>query len=75
MVTNNSRFTSRGIVALVFSCVTGLLGVAVVAWYGFSQAVEEAPRAVTSIIRNADMSESDNSQIVSSSANAGRTTT
>ncbi|KID75830.1 Cupredoxin, partial [Metarhizium brunneum ARSEF 3297] len=68
-------FTPRGIVALVFSCVAGLLGVAVVAWYGFSQAVEEAPGAVTSIIRNADISESDNSQIVSSSTNAGRTTT
>lgn len=27
-------FTARGIVALVFSCVAGILGVAVVAWYG-----------------------------------------
>lgn len=27
-------FTARGIVALVFSCVAGVLGVAVVAWYG-----------------------------------------
>lgn len=29
-------FTSRGIVALVFSCISGVLGVAVVAWYGLS---------------------------------------
>ncbi|EFY86743.1 putative multicopperoxidase [Metarhizium acridum CQMa 102] len=75
MVTNNPRFTTRGIVALVFSCIAGFLGVGVVAWYGFSQAMEEAPRAVGSIIRNADVSESDNSQIASSSTNAGRTTT
>ncbi|KAG8405236.1 hypothetical protein J3458_021901 [Metarhizium acridum] len=68
-------FTTRGIVALVFSCIAGFLGVGVVAWYGFSQAMEEAPRAVGSIIRNADVSESDNSQIASSSTNAGRTTT
>ncbi|KAF4470013.1 Iron transport multicopper oxidase FET3 [Fusarium albosuccineum] len=31
-----SGFTPRGIVALVFSCICGILGVAVVAWYGFS---------------------------------------
>ena len=29
-------FMARGIVALVFSCVSGVLGVAVVAWYGLS---------------------------------------
>ncbi|KAK4155052.1 putative multicopper like protein [Chaetomidium leptoderma] len=36
--------TTRGIVALVFSCVSGILGVAVVAWYGFAGAAvgEEA---------------------------------
>ena len=32
-----SGFTARGIVALVFSCVAGLLGVAVVAWYGLGE--------------------------------------
>ncbi|KAK8862201.1 multicopper oxidase [Apiospora arundinis] len=31
-------FTARGIVALVFSCVAGILGVAVVAWYGLAPA-------------------------------------
>jgi iron transport multicopper oxidase len=30
------RFTPRGIVALVFSCISGILGVAVVAWYGLA---------------------------------------
>ncbi|KAK4453704.1 Cupredoxin [Podospora aff. communis PSN243] len=29
-------FTTRGIFALVFSCISGVLGVAVVAWYGFA---------------------------------------
>ncbi|KAK7977807.1 multicopper oxidase [Apiospora saccharicola] len=29
-------FTARGIVALVFSCVCGILGVVVVAWYGLA---------------------------------------
>ncbi|KAL2130816.1 hypothetical protein VTI74DRAFT_5927 [Chaetomium olivicolor] len=29
-------FTTKGIVALVFSCLSGILGVAVVAWYGFA---------------------------------------
>ena len=36
------RFTTRGIVALVFSCVSGILGVAVVAWYGFAGGVGES---------------------------------
>ncbi|KAL9111614.1 MAG: hypothetical protein Q9227_003887 [Pyrenula ochraceoflavens] len=30
-------FTARGIVALVFSCLAGILGVAVVAWYGMAE--------------------------------------
>lgn len=34
------RFTTRGIVAFVFSCITGILGVLVVAWYGMSQPVK-----------------------------------
>jgi len=33
-------FTPRGIVALVFSCICGILGVFVVAWYGFSAPVD-----------------------------------
>lgn len=32
-----NSFTSRGIVAFVFSWITGILGVCVVAWYGLSQ--------------------------------------
>ncbi len=35
-----NRFTTKGIVALVFSCISGILGVAVVAWYGFAGGVE-----------------------------------
>ncbi|KAM0278284.1 hypothetical protein ACHAO9_012221 [Fusarium lateritium] len=35
-----SGFTPRGIVALVFSCICGILGVSVVAWYGFSSTVD-----------------------------------
>jgi iron transport multicopper oxidase len=34
-------FTPRGIVALVFSCISGILGVAVVAWYGFAKVEQE----------------------------------
>ncbi|KJZ80330.1 hypothetical protein HIM_00180 [Hirsutella minnesotensis 3608] len=32
-------FTPRGIVALVFSCLSGIIGVSVVAWYGFAKPV------------------------------------
>lgn len=35
-----SGFTRGGVVALVMSCVTGILGVGVVGWYGFSEPVE-----------------------------------
>ncbi|KAK3944542.1 iron transport multicopper oxidase fet3 [Diplogelasinospora grovesii] len=38
-------FTARGIVALVFSCLSGILGVAVVAWYGFVGMEKTAPIA------------------------------
>ncbi|EON96306.1 putative iron transport multicopper oxidase fet3 protein [Phaeoacremonium minimum UCRPA7] len=36
-------FTARGIVALVFSCISGILGTAVVAWYGMAGDVSAAP--------------------------------
>ncbi|KAH8706614.1 Cupredoxin [Ilyonectria robusta] len=36
-------FTPRGIVALVFSCVAGILGVCVVAWYGMATVVDDGP--------------------------------
>jgi iron transport multicopper oxidase len=32
-----SGFTARGIVALVFSCVAGIVGVGVIAWYGLGE--------------------------------------
>lgn len=32
----NNRFTIRGKVALAFSCLCGILGVAVVCWYGLA---------------------------------------
>ncbi|CCC13667.1 unnamed protein product [Sordaria macrospora k-hell] len=35
----HSRFTRGGVVALAISCLTGVLGVAVVGWYGFSEPV------------------------------------
>ncbi|KAJ0125050.1 multicopper like protein [Diaporthe amygdali] len=41
-------FTARGIVALVFSCISGILGVAVVAWYGLSDDPAAAKTAGTS---------------------------
>ncbi|RCI17106.1 hypothetical protein L249_2344 [Ophiocordyceps polyrhachis-furcata BCC 54312] len=38
-------FTPRGIAALVLSCVAGLVGVAVVAWYGFAASTARTPPA------------------------------
>lgn len=35
-----TRFTTKGIVALVFSCISGILGVSVIAWYGFADVPE-----------------------------------
>lgn len=32
-----SGFTSRGIVALVFSCLSAIMGMAVIAWYGLME--------------------------------------
>jgi len=32
-------FTARGIVALVFSCISAFLGMAVIAWYVFTPIV------------------------------------
>lgn len=49
-LTEPRSFTTRGIVALVFSCVAGILGVCVVAWYGLAKPVEEVPPAVSRIL-------------------------
>ncbi|EHK48959.1 uncharacterized protein TrAtP1_000467 [Trichoderma atroviride] len=49
-----SGFTPRGIVALVFSCITGILGVIVVAWYGLSTPMEIVPLEVSHIIEKSD---------------------
>lgn len=49
-----SSFTPRGIVALVFSCVAGVLGVIIVGWYGMSAPVEAAPTAVRQTIAEVD---------------------
>ncbi|KKP07711.1 iron transport multicopper oxidase FET3 precursor [Trichoderma harzianum] len=50
-------FTPRGIVALVFSCLTGVLGVIVVAWYGLSTPLELVPLEVTRIVENSEITE------------------
>jgi iron transport multicopper oxidase len=62
-------------VALAFSCLTGIIGVCVIAWYGFSQPVEDVPKAVTSIIHEADVPETDNTQSGATGTDANRTTT
>ena len=41
------RFTTRGIVALVFSCLSGILGVSVIAWYGFAESPDGSPLGLT----------------------------
>ncbi|ETN46362.1 uncharacterized protein HMPREF1541_00546 [Cyphellophora europaea CBS 101466] len=50
-----SGFTARGIVALVFSCIAGVLGCCVVAWYGFGEmgvvAAEKERRKIESLER------------------------
>ncbi|KAF7558345.1 hypothetical protein G7046_g5811 [Stylonectria norvegica] len=51
-------FEPRGIVALVFSCVAGILGVIVVGWYGMAKPVEEVPSNVRETIANADLDSS-----------------
>ncbi|KAL7963551.1 Cupredoxin [Trichoderma compactum] len=53
-------FTPRGIVALVFSCITGVLGVVVVAWYGLSTPVELVPLEVSRIIETSEVTETSN---------------
>ncbi|PKK52414.1 hypothetical protein CI102_3511 [Trichoderma harzianum] len=53
-------FTPRGIVALVFSCLTGVLGVIVVAWYGLSTPLELVPLEVTRIVENSEVTETSN---------------
>ncbi|MCJ1277136.1 hypothetical protein MMC21_004946 [Puttea exsequens] len=37
-------FTARGVVALVFSCVSAFLGLAVIGWYGGSEIGARAPK-------------------------------
>lgn len=32
--TNRTRFTARGVVALVFSCISAFLGMGAIVWYG-----------------------------------------
>ena len=39
-------FTARGIVALVFSVIAGLVGVAVIAWYGVGEIGEGEKRRI-----------------------------
>ncbi|KAK2589804.1 hypothetical protein QQS21_012520 [Conoideocrella luteorostrata] len=52
-------FTTRGIVALVFSCITGVLGVLVVAWYGMAQPIEDHPKPAGAFIREHEVVDSD----------------
>ncbi|KAK4070134.1 CAZyme family AA1 [Trichoderma aggressivum f. europaeum] len=69
-------FTPRGIVALVFSCITGVLGVVVVAWYGLSTPLELVPLEVSRIVENSEVTETshaangDESRAAVSSSNA-----
>ncbi|KAM5351926.1 hypothetical protein ACJ41O_004649 [Fusarium nematophilum] len=55
-----SGFTPRGIVALVFSCLCGILGIAVVAWYGFAAPPDSASAGAISsgIVDGSDSGES-----------------
>jgi hypothetical protein len=50
------RFTARGIVALVFSCVAGIVGILVVAWYGMADPGEDAPAGAKKMIAETEQS-------------------
>jgi iron transport multicopper oxidase len=62
-------FTPRGIVALVFSCIAALLGLAVITWYGLADmgaASQEAEkRRIAQMNRNANGKASEISEIPS----------
>ena len=48
-------FTARGIVALVFSCLSAFLGVAVIAWYGAGEIGKGEPgRKVKEVVAAAE---------------------
>lgn len=68
-------FTTRGIVALVFSCVCGILGTIVVAWYGLSTDEGVVPHGVKETIASAGVDTPSNGQdeIVASSSAGGST--
>ncbi|KAH8659042.1 putative multicopperoxidase [Ilyonectria robusta] len=44
-------FTPRGIVALVFSCLAGILSIALISWYGLAQTMEDVPYNATADVR------------------------
>jgi iron transport multicopper oxidase len=72
------RFTTRGIVALVFSCIVGIIGAAVVAWFGFADvgdAGNDVGLATASVsgIKGADGQPPASSGDDSASAPGGRT--
>ncbi|KAH6891173.1 Cupredoxin [Thelonectria olida] len=41
-------FTTKGVVALVFSCIAGILGICVVGWYGMSTPADDGSSALGS---------------------------
>jgi iron transport multicopper oxidase len=63
-------FTARGIVALVFSTIAGLLGLAVIAWYGMAPLGVATQAAADREIANAQLDDADDG--VRTGANAGK---
>ncbi|KAK3683920.1 Cupredoxin [Podospora appendiculata] len=48
-------FTTRGIIALAFSCLSGIIGVIVIAWYGFADASPETYDEARARIAESDL--------------------
>lgn len=70
MLTPKPSFTTRGKVALAFSCLSGILGVIVVAWYGLAPDTSEHPD-VAKRIAEANVDTPPNGLVETSKNNVG----
>lgn len=68
-------FTARGIVALVFSIIAGLLGVAVVAWYGLATVSDDIMEGARHRIVESDLTAPENETAAPAAGTTAATTT
>ena len=62
-------FTARGIVALVFSCIAGVLGLATIAYYGMNDIADVEERVARDL--DVDFDEEDNEIVNEGSSSSG----